>query len=938
MGSQPLVDVLRYLRHLSGEEASVEQSDGQLLQRFIAQREERAFAAILQRYGALVYGVCRHVLREPHDAEDAFQATFLVLARKAATIRRHESLAAWLHRVALNLARMARTSTARRRAHEKEAVLMAQARSVDEEALRDWQPVLHEEVDRLPEKYRVPVVLCYLEGRTHGEAAQELGWSLGTVKGRLARARDLLRTRLARRGLALSAGALAPALAQSVAGAAGPPALLGLTLRAGLLFAARGAIPAGTATAQAVTLAKGALQTMTATKFVPLLVFLVGVVLTLAYGLAAATAPDEQPIPAGANLPEPAAAKPQGADAHGDPLPPGAMARLGTVRFRHGDSVLSVAFSPDGKKVASGCGDGTVCVWEAGTGKELLSLKAHSSFISSLVFSPDGKVLLSRGRENTPGPYGGAGTIRVWDLATGRELHQFQGLDHGGGVIALSADGKTLAAGSYGKTIFLWDLATRKELRRLESERFHAINVALSPDGKVLASGGHCSTVRLWDVGTGQVLREIEHKQPSNDFDLAVAFSPDGKVLASGSLESALRIWDVATGKELPQFQGQQLGFGAVEYYGLRSFTFSPDSRTLAVGGANGVIRLWDMAKGKELLVEGHKGGVHSVTFSTDGKTLASGGKDATLRLWDVSTGKEIHPFTGHQGPVTSLALSPSGKTLATASWDRTIRLWDVPAGKEIRRLLGHQGPVASVAWFRDGKTLVSADDLDTACLWDAEGKKVRQLPLVEEFKPTRHLVALTPDGKTLAWGWGTIRLVDVATGRELHRWKAGYARAFSPDGKTLVAAVHDDNHPLFLWDVEGKELRRFVGEGKWGNHNGVWAVVFSPDGKTVIGGCSDGTVRLWEVATGKERAQWRGHQSAVEALAVSADGKYLASGGQDRMARLWHLPSGKELGRFQGHRGNITSLALAADATYLISGSQDTTILIWNVSALTRR
>jgi WD40 repeat protein len=174
---------------------------------------------------------------------------------------------------------------------------------------------------------------------------------------------------------------------------------------------------------------------------------------------------------------------------------------------------------------------------------------------------------------------------------------------------------------------------------------------------------------------------------------------------------------------------------------------------------------------------------------------------------------------------------------------------------------------------------------------------------------------------------------VDVTTGRQLHQLQGGYARAFSPDGRTLAAAVHDDNHPLCLWDEGGKEVRRFVGEGKWGNHNGVWTLVFSPDGKTVVGGCRDGTIRLWETATGRERAWLEGHEGPVEAVAISAGGKYLASGGVDRTVRLWRLPGGKELARFQGHRGPITSVALTADGRHLVSGSQDTTVLIWKLA-----
>ena len=220
MANPPPPSVLRFVRGLVRAADGDGKSDSQLLQEFVTRRDEAAFAGLLRRYGPLVLGVCRQVVRDLHAAEDAFQATFLVLACKAASIRRGASLGPWLYRVAVNIARTAKAQAAQRRLHERQAAAMAPANPAEASSLRDWQPVLHEEVGRLPEKYRIPVVLCYLEGRTHAEAARRLGWPVGTVKGRLARARDLLGTRLTRRGLALPAGGVAALLAASSADSA----------------------------------------------------------------------------------------------------------------------------------------------------------------------------------------------------------------------------------------------------------------------------------------------------------------------------------------------------------------------------------------------------------------------------------------------------------------------------------------------------------------------------------------------------------------------------------------------------------------------------------------------------------------------------------------------------------------------------------------------
>jgi RNA polymerase sigma factor (sigma-70 family) len=267
MANRPLPSVWRYIRCLAGTSPCDSQSDCQLLQQFVANRDEAAFVALLKRHGPLVLGVCQQVLGDLHAAEDVFQATFLVLARKAASIRRSESLGPWLYRVAINLAKTAKINAAQRQAHERRAAVMSQASPADPTLWHDWQPLLHDEINRLPEKYRVAVVLCYLEGQTNEEAARRLGWPAGTVKGRLSRARELLRSRLVRRGLTLSAAGFAAALSPKGVCAGVPGPLLTATLTAALPYAVGHAVPAGSASALALALAEGGLKTMAVAKW-----------------------------------------------------------------------------------------------------------------------------------------------------------------------------------------------------------------------------------------------------------------------------------------------------------------------------------------------------------------------------------------------------------------------------------------------------------------------------------------------------------------------------------------------------------------------------------------------------------------------------------------------------------------------------------------------
>src|SRR6516162_9346141 len=233
-GLRKALDHLHGVLRPAGESAL---TDGQLLARFLATRDEAAFAALVRRHGPMVLGVCRRVLRHTQDAEDAFQATFLVFARKAASIRKHESLGSWLHGVARHTAQRLKAKTARRTTYEHRLAGQPAGDSIDDLTWRELRGVLDEELHRLPEKYRSPLVLCYLEGKTQDEAARQLDWSKGTFRRRLEQGRDALGRRLTRRGLALSAVLSVPLLAGTTAKAVVPPRLVEGTVRAGLALA-----------------------------------------------------------------------------------------------------------------------------------------------------------------------------------------------------------------------------------------------------------------------------------------------------------------------------------------------------------------------------------------------------------------------------------------------------------------------------------------------------------------------------------------------------------------------------------------------------------------------------------------------------------------------------------------------------------------------------
>jgi RNA polymerase sigma factor (sigma-70 family) len=912
-----IVELARRLR-IVGCAPGDSNSDAALLDRFVAGSDAEAFSALVARHGPMVLAVCQRVLGNPHTAEDAFQATFLALARHARTVRRPSAVGAWLHGVARRAAQRLRGAAARRGA-DSLAYDPPAPDPVDPltgVSARELLTALDEELQNLPERYRLAVVHCHLEGRTVDEAAARLATTPGAVRGWLARARKRLSARLEARGFSL------------------PAALLVLTVEAVTEAPTVNAAAAQIKPAIAAA-AEAAVATAGWSRPAWVAVACAGVAVGLATaGLIPHGAAPPAAVPPAAVRVEPKTGKIDPQEA----LPAGALVRLGDIRFKLATEPVSIRYSPDGTRLAAGDGRGVVHVFDTRTGLVVREIRAsgRNGWDDAVpLYSPGGEFLAIV----TSG-----GRVSVWEVPPAKperiaekgaaQLWKLSPQDADVKRLAFSPDGKVLAGGEEGegKRVRLWDAASGKELRTSAAHPENITGLAFAPDGKTLATSCEDGGVRLFDPTTCKERRRIEH---SGKKALAVAYSPDGKMIAwtlSGTRDdkavNELVLWDAESAKEVAR---STWGDGAVS-----QLVFTPDGRQVLGADASGT-HVWNAETAKEdrFLRGVGIGKYPTLAVARDGKTLAAPWMKE-VAFYEIATGAR-RERSGPERQLTALAYAPDGKTVATGGEGGTLYLYDAATGKLLRELPRAGQGVKGVAFAPDGKMLAVAGGLSASVgIWDAEsGTLVRTITDPDKDGGFASAVAYSPDGKTLAvTSYGAVRLLDPATGKQIRRlvkakFGAVHAIAFSPDGKLLATAGAD--RTLRLWDVAtGEQLEL------WYHREEFTSVAFAPDGKRIVWGSRGGWCQVWEVPSGRILARIRGHEYSIESVAFTPDGKRVVTAGTfDTGPRVWNADTGKELLGFRGHLANPQVVTVAPDGKTAASAGADSQVLIWDLATL---
>jgi WD40 repeat protein/transcriptional regulator with XRE-family HTH domain len=581
----------------------------------------------------------------------------------------------------------------------------------------------------------------------------------------------------------------------------------------------------------------------------------------------------------------------------------------------HDASVWSVAYSPDGKRLATSSQDKTAKIWDAATGRLLLTLVGHTDSVNSIAFSPDGRHLATSSDDHT---------AKVWDANTGKELFTLSGHQDIVWSVTYSRDGKLIAtAGTGDRTVRLWE-ATTGQLRRVLQYADTVNSVAFSPDGTRLATGtgqeldaNSEGRVVISDVSTGKELSELSSDIPGGV--AAAAFSPDGTRMAGAVyLAGQVIVWDLSTGRELQRF---------TQSLALLSVAFSPDGKWLAAAGTDQIARIYDLASGRELFsLASHNLGIACVAFGPDGKRLATANSDGTASVWDLTPTRELlHlPLPGQQDTAyLLLAYSPDGSRILANSSVHTARIWDARTGAELPTFRAAPSSTLVNSYDRDGRLIDVGIQDQTAMVVDVQTGSAG-LALAESVDASGNW-AISPDGTRLVnyRPDSTISIWNLTNGKKLLTFTGnrngntnlvdcvqlpgnGECIVFSPDGKRLVTSDADTrahnqfdtgdtngngNTTATVWDsASGQRLLTLASQS-----GVIWDISYSPDGRRIATG-SDGEADIWDALTGRLLLRFPGHTNSVYAIKFSPDGKEVATEGADGSLKLWNAATGETL------------------------------------------
>jgi WD40 repeat protein len=671
-----------------------------------------------------------------------------------------------------------------------------------------------------------------------------------------------------------------------------------------------------------------------------------GVPVFLVAALLAGTCPGLRTAPGAAQSRAPKAHRPR-VDGNGDPLPPGARARLGTVRLRHAGSIDYLALSPDAALLATGNyhAEAVIQVWETARGKRRLRRAVPAEFnVMAMAFTPNGKTLALAGQ----GIANDFARVHLWDVATSKEVRRFpMPVNHRpfAWLASFSPDGALLAAGC--DKVYLLDAVTGAVRHTLPMGRSHATALAFAPDGKLLATADEDGSLRLWDPHTGTELHALK-----TDLAYTLAFGPGGKLLAASGPGRPVRLWAVTHG---PGGDGVRLTLRKAPQgheQGATALTFSKDGVLLGAGASGGGLWLWDTSTEKRQHSQRWPEAMaRAAGFDPTGRPLVVGGPHHAngLQILDATSGRPRFAGAAHLDSVRELVYSPDGQTLASLCGAGMLHLWRAADGSPLDRPDGLSAEMDGAAFSVDGSLLVSAGG--SLSRIELPGGKVVRLPL--RF-PQGGPLSLARDGRRVAVGQcvaadGKTPAVPSPWEPERARWRVGvwevasgkklgdlpiqqgaFLRCtLSPDGRVLVTVTHE----VKLWEAAtGRLLHRLPLDGV------IQAVAFGPRGR-ILAVRERHEVGLWEVASGQRIRSWTlptaerpaAQDASGTSVAFSADGPVLATDTAGGEVLFWDAGTGQLLHTLAGHGGSIRTLAFSPDGKTLAAGNADTTILLWD-------